>query len=195
MDVRERSTVKPELVSDDVTLDTNVECFICGQKGPLRRLTEHQMTAHSALQFVAAGSDAVICSICKYAMPIKSLKCHMKRKHPDEYSKIQKEKVTQMLVNRRMSSVLNEFEVPAPKSEHILKFEPVPKNNKASKKELQPKIEQIPPVFEQAVKKKHNPEPSIIQTRTVIVKTQSLLGVEEDDDGFFDLVITEFCED
>lgn len=174
---RESAAKKGLMDSDNVTLDTKVVCFICGQKGPLRSLSKHQITAHAALQFVPAKSDAVTCSICKCAMPSASLERHMKRKHPAAYSKMQREEETQKLANRPISSVISESSAPVPNHADIVNFE------------------QIPSVFEQSVKKERIAEPPIIQTRTVVVKTQSLLSVEEDDDGFFDLVITEFCED
>lgn len=180
-DMKEKSTMesvqrtKEDDSTENLTLDTKVTCFVCGKKGPLRRLNFHQTTAHSALQFIPPEPKAITCNLCKYAMPSTSLDRHLKRKHPAEYSKLQKQKIAQTLATP-IQPVIPKPVVKIEQVPRILEY--VPKKEPEAKKV--PKIEVVEPV--------HVPEPMII------IKKQSMLSVEEDDDGFFDLVITEFSD-
>lgn len=182
LDMKEKSIMEPVQETspkegdstEDLTLDTKVTCFVCGKKGQLRRLITHQMTAHSALQFIPPEPKAITCNFCKHAMPSTSLDRHLKRKHPAEYSKLQKQKIAQTLATP-IQPVITKPVVKIEQVPRILEY--VPKKEPEVKKV--PKIEVIEPV----------PEPTII-----IKKQSTVLSVEEDDDGFFDLVITEFSD-
>lgn len=169
--------------TDELTLDTKVPCFICGRKGPLRRLTAHQMKAHSELQFVPPKPKAVCCMFCNYAMPSESLERHLKRKHPIEYSKIQDQKTRHGLAgpNQLTKSMAN-------------LVEQMPKSRDESKDEHVPKIPDLVPKKEVKLEPEPVSQPTPTHIPTIVFEKRSLLSVEEDDDGFFDLVLTELIE-
>lgn len=184
---------------ESVSLDTKEPCFICGHKVPLRRLINHQMTEHSALQYGPPVQKAITCPICNYAMPSTSLERHIKRKHPKKYEKFQRKKIAEMLKltesKQSAVSVVKQSQQ-VPKGEQMQKNEQAPKNGQVRKNEQTSNNGQVPTFPEEVVKKEPKPKHAAkpISSQIPTIKTHSMLSVEADEDGFFDLVITEFSQ-
>lgn len=146
-------------------LDSKVVCLFCGTKLLLSELVAHQKHSHfTPNEELKPKIKSAVCMFCNNRMPSSSLVKHQKRKHPAEYEKMSKKKALQKTDNLVRSNQ------PAMNKNPVINKLSAIATATASVQTIE---------LDSEVK-----QPTLGQTKAV-------LSFEQDDDGFFELVITE----
>lgn len=161
---KNRKTTKSGHIDDGEQMikDDFTDCLLCGVRILLSNLVNHQRQMH--FKSGKPMSSTVTCNLCKCTMPGTSLARHQQRKHSIDFGNLNR------LVTRSSSASI--------------------KASSASVPPLMPPISQSQPRMSPSFKdSEEHTKP--VSNQPIVIHTKAKLDVEQDDDGFYELVVIE----